>query len=493
MHVVLWDTRKAEITKDFAGGLGVGMYHGGGGLRGRLVRRFFTRDCRPVALNFAYMAALFKKLGHTVEFCEDTVAAGADLYVFNPAMGSLSREREAIGRARALAPRSKILVVGALAHAVPEAFADLDVTIVRGEPEQLYWKLDDVLNAEEPIVNIGTVADLDEVPWPDWSPFRPHRFRIAYDFWQFPTGLVYQSRGCNLSCNYCPYIILQNKTRFRDPDRIVAEIQYGMRQYGFRSFKFRDPLFGLDRKRVLRLAEGLARLPQKIQFSIESRLDLLKPEILQELKRAGLTSITIGIERPDEETLRRYKRAPIKEDRQLEFIERCRRLGIRTVAGFMVGFPDDTRDSILGVLKHARRLNPTFANFNVVTPYPGTEFYDQVKDQVGDFDLNKYNVYTPVMKYQHLTPDQVAQLHETCFGKYYFRSKYYRLNLHLLFPVLQRFGLGLKHETLSAPPREARKSGEPSGVLPVIQNNMEKAASPSTGTGEGNQDRQAAA
>jgi len=49
-----------------------------------VIRWAYKRDRRPVALNFAYLAAIFKKLGHTVEYAEDTVPTGAEIYVFNP-------------------------------------------------------------------------------------------------------------------------------------------------------------------------------------------------------------------------------------------------------------------------------------------------------------------------------------------------------------------------------------------------------------------------
>ena len=83
-----------------------------------------------------------------------------------------------------------------------------------------------------------------------------------------------------------------------------------MRRWGFRSFKFRDPLFGLNRaSRCSAWPKLIGRLPQKIQFSVETRIELMRPEVLRLLKRVGLTSITVGIETPDEETLRRYHRA----------------------------------------------------------------------------------------------------------------------------------------------------------------------------------------
>lgn len=437
MSVVLWDTRKRDVSKDFAGGFGVGQYHGSG-WRGRVVRRFYKRDRRPVAMTFAYLAAIFRKLGHRVEYSEDTVPPGRDVYVFSPSLITLDLERDAIRKAREVSPAARILVVGLVAHSLPEAFDDLDCTVVDGEPEALLHQLDEVLQSDAKVVEVGAVDDLDDLPFPDWDLFGPSNFRIGYDFNRFPTGLVQSSRGCTLKCCYCPYIILRQKVRARSADRVLEEIRYARRRWGFQSFKFRDPLFGLNRKQAMEIAKGIARMPGRIEFSIESRLDLLPQEVLVALREAGLTSITVGIETPDNDTLRRYRRAPIRDDKQNDFVRQCRALGIRTVAGFMIGFPEDTRRSIRDVLKYAKRLNPTFANFNICTPYPGTGFFNDVRDQVASFDWSKYNVYTPVMKYQHLTPEEVQQMHSKCFQSYYFRWQYLRDNAALLWPSLRR-------------------------------------------------------
>jgi len=456
MQVILWDTRKLDASKDFAGGYGVGQYHGHGGPRGWLIRRMYKRDYRPVSLNFAYLGAIFRKLGHEVAFVEDRTPPPADLYVFNPSLITLDIERKAIEQVRTRHPRAKVLVTGLVGYTLPEAFAGLGVTIVKGEAEQLLWKLDEVLEANTPVASVGSVEDLDSLPWPDWSLFDHWKFRIGYDFSKFPTALIQQSRGCTFSCNYCPYIIVENTTRFRSPEHVVAEMNDDMKRYGFKSFKFRDPLFGLDRKRVLRLAELIGHLPRKIQFSIEGRIDLLRGETLAALKDVGLTSITVDIETPDEQTLRQYKRSPINDDRQREFVASCREMGIRTVAGFMIGFPEDTASDIRAVLRYAKAVNPTYANFNIVTPYPGTEFFAEVKDQIADFDFSKYTVYTPVLKYKNLTHDEVLALHAKCFTSYYFRWRYLQDNASLLWPGLRRFGVSGK--PASRPPSDTSHS-----------------------------------
>lgn len=458
MHTVLWDTRTLDVSKDFAGGMGIGPYPKYHGWRGRMIRHLYQRDRRPVALLFAHLAAIFRRLGHSVEYVEDRIVRGADLYVFYPSLITLHIERQAMARVRAENPAAQVIVVGPVPSIIPEAFDGLGVTIVKGEAEQLLWKLDEVLAHPQATIQLGTIEDLDTLPLPDWSPFQPGRFRVGFDFWQFPTAFIQSSRGCTFGCNYCPDIVLDNSTRFRDPQGVAEEIDHGIRRWGFRSFKFRDPLFGLNRHGMFRLAEHLGQLSQKIQFSVETRVELMQPEVLRVLKRAGLTSVTVGLETPDADTLRRFRRIPVRDDRQRDFIAMCRSMGIRTVAQFLVGFPDDTESTIASVLAYAQSLGPTFANFNIVTPYPGTEFFEQMKDRIADHDYSHYSIFTPLLKYTHLTAAQLSGLHEWCTRRYYFRWQYLKQNAHLLWPSLQKYGLGRE--------RRATVKGDPAHAVP---------------------------
>ena len=469
MHVVLWDTRNSDVSKDFAGGFGVGLYPGHKGWRGRIIRHFFARDRRPVSLLFAHLAAIFRDLGHSVEYVEAQMPDRADVMVFCPALVGLSAERKAIARARSRFPQARILVAGLAASMIPEAFGDLGATIVRGEAEQLYWKLDEALGQPGATVDLGIVDDLDGLPLPDWSLFDPRAFRVGYDFWRFPTALVQASRGCTFKCGYCPYILLDNSIRFRDPRAVADEILHGNRRWGFRSFKFRDPLFGFSAERTYELAEAIARLPQRIQFSVETRIELMPAEMLGALRRAGLTSITVGIETPDESRLRRHGRGSLGEDRQKEFIDSCRRLGIRTVAGFMIGFPDDTEPSIRRVAACAKRLNPTFANFNLVTPYPGTAFFAENRGRIAATDFERYSSYDPVFKYDSLTPAELTGLSALCFNHFYFRWEYLCKNAHLLYPALRRFA-GLWQSARGLLDSFARRRG---GVIPPVTGRLE--------------------
>jgi len=192
---------------------------------------------------------------------------------------------------------------------------------------------------------------------------------------------------------------------------------------------------------------------------IFAAVNLADDEPLQQaMVDAGFDTIFVGIETPDEGTLRQYKRAPINDDKQREFVARCREMDIRTVAGFMIGFPDDTTADIRGVLKYAKVVNPTYANFNIVTPYPGTEFFAEVKNEIADFDFSKYTVYTPVMKYKNLTREEVLQLHAKCFTSYYFRWPYLKDNAKLLWPALRKFS---RKSEAAVPPSSDKSHATP--------------------------------
>lgn len=452
MHIVLWDTRHGGAFKDFAGGFGVGTFRGSD-LRSRIIERFYTSDFRSPPLAYGLLAAGLRGRGHTVEYALDTTPA-ADVYIFNPALMTLPHELAVMRQISETHPRAKLIVCGQVASSMPESFAGTPVQVAQGEPERLIDCLDDVISSSEQCHSIGTVANLDDLPFADWKGFPHHRFKVSYDFWKFPTGYIQSSRGCTLSCSYCPYIILENKVRVRSAELVGEEMRRGIKEYGFQSFKFRDPLWGARKKHVSELIDEIGRLPRKIQFSIETRIELLPRELLIALRDVGLTSITVGIETPRRETLVKYKRAPIKDDKQAGFVAMCRELGIRVVAGFIIGFPEDTRESILDVLRYAKQVNPFVANFNICTPYPGTGFYDEISAKIATRNWERYDVYTPNLQYEYLTPEEVRQLHQKCFKQFYFRWKYLE-NWQFLWPRMHALASLFSRQTRAS---EAERS-----------------------------------
>jgi len=67
-----------------------------------------------------------------------------------------------------------------------------------------------------------------------------------------------------------------------------------------------------------------------------------------------------------------------------------------------------------------------------------------MRDRLGEVDFSRFNVYTPLIRYDHLTPERVEWLLAKCFRRYYFRWEYLRQNAALLWPALRRIGIGVR-------------------------------------------------
>lgn len=446
MLIALWDTRKVEAAKDMAGGLGLGPHPRAAGWRQRLWTWFRGRDRRPVALVFAHLAAIFARLGHRVVYARDRLVRDADLYVFCPSLPTLHVERQAIARVLTEAPGARVLVVGPAASVLPAAFECPGVTVVRGDPEQLLWTLDEVLARPDAVVGLGALEELDRVPLPDWTPFAPRKFRIHREFWRFPTALVEMGRGCQDGCGDCAQTILEGGVRFRDPEAVVEEIAHGVARWGFRSFRFCDPCFGRSAEHTYRLVDLLGRLARPIQFSIETRPELLPPELLRALKRVGLTCVRVSIQAPEAVGLKAPRtrgsasQASGDDQRRQAFFAECRAAGVRTAAAFLIGFPQDTTDSIHRVRSYAESLNPTFAEFNLVAPSPDARLSREVHGRVADFGRPRR--LPAVAHHPWLSDDQLRHLQAECVHHFYFRWQYLSDNASLLWPLLGRLLFG---------------------------------------------------
>jgi len=94
------------------------------------------------------------------------------------------------------------------------------------------------------------------------------------------------------------------------------------------------------------------------------------------MKSAGCHTVQIGVESGSQDILNQY--APSKRKEQLERVfQMCRKVGIRTLGYFIIGFPTETKDTAKETINFALSLDPDFASFSVLTPDYGTSLYDE--------------------------------------------------------------------------------------------------------------------
>jgi len=101
----------------------------------------------------------------------------------------------------------------------------------------------------------------------------------------------------------------------------------------------------------------------------------------------------------------------------------CDRRGIGVVAFYILGLPTDTEESIAATIEYATELNTVGAQFTIATPYPGTGFFDSAsaEGRLLTEDWDRYDIYTPVLRHDRLSSDDMLRLKSRAYHQYYFR------------------------------------------------------------------------
>jgi radical SAM superfamily enzyme YgiQ (UPF0313 family) len=424
----------AECTlKDVAGGYGT-VFRIGSSLPARLLARAKTQVAELPPVTAGHLAQAARAAGHVVRVCtvrriparsdawppraaiHDAVPADVDLALVQTSIVDATAERAVLRELTARGIRT--IAYGAYATARPQLFADVADVVVRGEPEALGSAIFDP--SLRGTVDAGWVRDLDALPFPEWSDFPIAQYRYAF-LTRGTTLPVAGARGCAFGCGYCPWRATA-PFRERDPERIVAEVRALIARHGARAIAFRDPLFNLDADRVRTLARGLR--PLGVRFSAEMRADRLDPALLETLRDAGLRSLEIGVESVDRAMLAREHRKP-PEHAQIERVVRAAHaLGVRVVANFMLGLPDDTEESFRASVAWAKRLDTFAVQFTVATPYPGTTLEDHARPRLRLASPESHTGWEPTFAHEHLTDERIRALREWAYLSYHYRPRY---------------------------------------------------------------------
>lgn len=284
-----------------------------------------------------------------------------------------------------------------------------------------------VTGAGLPLVSGETAPpppDLDALPLPDREGTEVAAYRgIGGIDCVFTTMIT--SRGCPHRCTFCS--TPRGDFRARSVASVVEEMSR-CAELGIEHVYFLDDTFPTTGSRADELFEILAGRSDLPSWSCRTTAGGLTEEILFRMKRAGCLRVQVGVETWSDEGLSVLgKRTSIEKIRRT--FAATRKVGMPSVAYFMLGLPhersvDDVRQ--LGVF--ARSLAPTYAMFNVLTLYPGTELFRQAvekglvsEDAWRQFALNPDRHFEPPIWDEHLERDQLNALQDKVYRSFYLR------------------------------------------------------------------------
>src|SRR6266498_3926001 len=374
------------------------------------------------SVHMAYIAAILDRAGHDVSWTRGEIVDGDVALV----LSSLVDHKNETAWADAMRARGvKVGFIGITASKMPELFADHSDFILNGEPEAAVMRLAQGETLRGNVVS-EQINDLDSLPFPRWDLITEDRRQLGIKWFTRPVGGGYPllaSRGCPEFCTYCPHRILAGY-RVRSIVNIVDEIEQLCDQHPRPYVIFRDPLFSEQRDRCLELCDEIAARDLTLTFEAETRLDRLDTDLLNRLYAAGFRAMSFGVESLDPATLKKSGRRPIPQTHQREIMEHCRKLGIVTAAFYVLGFLQDDWNSIAATIDYATDVGSTFAQFKMLTPYPGTPMFKQLEPLLTETDWEKFDGYTPTFKHPNLTHRELLFLLGAAYTRFYMRPSY---------------------------------------------------------------------
>lgn len=289
----------------------------------------------------------------------------------------------------------------------------------------------------------------------DNLPFLAHEYFLKDNKYKalFPTnnlfgnikwGFLLSSRGCPYNCTFCSPSIRNSygkQFRSRLPKSVVDEIKYLIKNFGVNALVFEDDVFSLDMERAGKICKEIIKRKINISFAIQTRANKLNWHLLKKLKKAGCSSITLGVESGNEKILRSARKG-ISKNQIRKTVEQIKKLGISMKLNFIIGWPGETIKQAQKTLKFSQELNSLYTHFHYLTPYPGTEIYQKIATSNIPF-RNFSHCNSGKINLSKIPQGKYEKLLKSFYRSYYFRLEY--LTTHLP-SLIRRFVLNPKEQ-----------------------------------------------
>lgn len=291
-------------------------------------------------------------------------------------------------------------------------------------------------NPQRPLID-----DLDEIPFParHLVPFNDYKTS------RNQAGGIITSRGCVFSCNYCSSsLIMGKKYRSRSPENVVDELEELVDKYNVGEVAFLDDIFMLNKQRARAIADKIQKRGIDLSFVTSSRVDTVDRDLLRFLKDVGMTTVYCGIESGSQRVLGLMgKEITLKHAE--DAIKAAKDVDVDVMGSFILGYPGETSKEMDQTIDFAIKLDPDYSQFSILTPFPGTPLYYNLKEKelLSTEDWNKYNVLESVINYDKLglSDKLVERKLAKAYLKFYTRPRYlikHRNMFKLLIGTLAR-------------------------------------------------------
>ena len=371
----------------------------------------------------------------TIDFSHfDVVGIHSDTTRFNSAL-NLAREAKAAG--------AKVVMGGP--HPCFEAKGILETgfvdAVVKGEGEESFpdlldaWKSGEdlsvipglVVMTHQGVRDTGAsrrIQDVDSLPFPARDLVDLSKYARAHLGYRSLTP-VHTSRGCPYGCRFCSSTRFDgSEWRARSAESTLDELEYLVRKLGFGAVAFLDDNFTGSPARIHEICDGILKKDLDVHWWCLSRVDTIvkHPKMVKHMAEAGAFSIFTGIETPSSDLLDHFRKR-INPDQAWEAINILKEHGIETWGAYILGSPEEGRADIRSTIRFARKMDTNIAQFTLLTPYPGTALYDELKDRIVVKDWSKYDGNHAVFKHPTIPRIELQLWSIWAYIAFYFRHR----------------------------------------------------------------------
>lgn len=286
------------------------------------------------------------------------------------------------------------------------------------------------------INNPRPIKNLNDLPFPKQELFFEKGYSLYYPVNRYSLskpGVVLSSRGCPYNCRFCSAITkgyYNHGFRARSPLNVVNELEY-MSEIGYNTIYFVDDNFSTDRKRALDICNLIIKrkLDKKIRWIAQIRVDNIDNALLKKMKRAGCTTVCLGIESGSDKILSNMNKG-FDVDTILKKVKLLRKSKIWLVANFILGSPKETKEDTLKSIGLAGKINPEVLDLHYHKIYSDTivNFIPEfTKSKLKDKNIDEFSFIRDQktsLNLSNLSSNELKCLYNQFYRRYYFQFKY---------------------------------------------------------------------
>ncbi len=366
-----------------------------------------------IPLNLLMVATLAGKLFDVTFIDErlgDKVPDDLSLYDVVAVTSRTLNATKAYAIAKKAKHQGKIVILGGVHPTMLHDEAlEYSTSVVYGEIESVWTELvtDLIMGNMKPVYRAKALKPMTSMLHPDFSFALQSRNAKKYSS-RIP---ILATKGCPVGCNFCTTPTIYGKHyRYRDIDFVLDEMRYHQDRLDKEKvhFSFMDDNISFRPSYFTDLLEGMAKIGVRWNANISMNF-LHKPEIAELAGWSGCDLMSIGFESLNPETLKSVHKGSNRLDNYETVVDNLHMNGVAIQGYFMFGFDNDSEESFQLTYDFIMNNGIEFPVFSLVTPFPGTPYFEEMKPRLRHFDWDKYDTYHYMFEPQGMSGDKMLE------------------------------------------------------------------------------------